>query len=251
MNGLPYYKAYPRDFVEGTIGMPFDLKGAYRLVLDLIYMQGGKLEDDPRYIAGLLGCSVRAWNSYRAKLAEMGKIVIENGIISNFRADKELESLRTFQDKQRENGMKPKKNKALTEATAEPKPNHTEPEPEEKKKTTSSSKSRATRLPSEWVLPKAWGEWAVAEGMTEARVRHEANQFRDYWLGVGGAKARKVDWQATWRKWVRTAMDREASSRKPSRISSTVPQYGEQRTTKDGRTIMWAGAIDQWVEVRQ
>ncbi len=22
MNGLPYYKAYPRDFIEGTVGMP-------------------------------------------------------------------------------------------------------------------------------------------------------------------------------------------------------------------------------------
>lgn len=123
---------------------------------------------------------------------------------------------------------------------------------EEKKKTTSSSKRRrGSRLPAEWVLPKAWGEWAVAEGMAEARVRHEADQFRDYWLGLGGQKACKVDWQATWRKWCRTAMEREAASRRPSRASNAVPQYGEQRTTKDGRTIMWAGAIDQWVEVRQ
>ncbi|MFK5283859.1 DUF1376 domain-containing protein, partial [Lacticaseibacillus paracasei] len=56
MNGLPYYKAYPRDFIEGTIGMPFELKGAYRLLLDLIYMQGGRLPDDAKYISGLLGC---------------------------------------------------------------------------------------------------------------------------------------------------------------------------------------------------
>lgn len=41
MNGLPYYKAYPRDFIEGTVGMSFELKGAYRLVLDLIYLRSG------------------------------------------------------------------------------------------------------------------------------------------------------------------------------------------------------------------
>ncbi|MBC8717497.1 hypothetical protein [Ochrobactrum sp. Marseille-Q0166] len=42
-------KPYPRDFIEGTIGMSFELKAAYRLVLDLIYMQGGNLPDDARY----------------------------------------------------------------------------------------------------------------------------------------------------------------------------------------------------------
>jgi uncharacterized protein YdaU (DUF1376 family) len=134
MNGLPYYKAYPRDFIEGTIGMPFEMKGAYRLLLDLIYMQGGNLQDDPRYISGLLGCSVRAWNGYRKSLIELGKITAENGIISNFRADKELIILRTLQDKQRQNAAGSRKNNNLDEATASPKPSHTEPEPEPYKK---------------------------------------------------------------------------------------------------------------------
>lgn len=74
MNGLPYYKAYPRDFIEGTIGMPFEIKCAYRVVLDLIYMQGGELPDDARYISGLLGCSVRKWKSIRSALIQAGKI---------------------------------------------------------------------------------------------------------------------------------------------------------------------------------
>ncbi len=61
MNGLPYYPRYPRDFFDGTNGMSFELKGAYSLLLDLIYMCGGKLYDEPRFIAGHLNCSVRAW----------------------------------------------------------------------------------------------------------------------------------------------------------------------------------------------
>ena len=126
MNGLPYYKAYPRDFIEGTIGMPFELKATYRLLLDLIYMQGGRLPDDPRYISGLLGCSVRAWNKHRQGLLDMGKIALENGFISNFRADKELESLRTLQEKQAENARGPRKNNNLQK----PRQNHTDPEPD-------------------------------------------------------------------------------------------------------------------------
>ena len=103
MNGLPYYKAYPRDFIEGTIGLDFETKAAYRLVLDLIYMQGGNLPDDARYIAGLLGCSVKKWNALRKTLIEAGKIVVKGEHLGNLRADKELETLGKFQDKQREN----------------------------------------------------------------------------------------------------------------------------------------------------
>ena len=126
MNGLPYYKAYPRDFIEGTIGMPLELKGAYRVLLDLIYMQGGRLKDDPRYISGLLGCSVRAWKKHRSALIDQHKIIVENGIISNFRADKELETLRKYQVQQSENRRAVNKNNRLEKPSSD----HTEPEPE-------------------------------------------------------------------------------------------------------------------------
>lgn len=83
MNGLPYYKAYPRDFIEGTIGMSFELKGAYRLILDLIYMQGGRLPDDAKYVSGVLGCSARKWNALRNELIALGKIVVSAGHINS------------------------------------------------------------------------------------------------------------------------------------------------------------------------
>lgn len=126
MNGLPYYKAYPRDFLEGTVGMSFELKGTYRLILDLIYMQAGRLPDDPRYIAGLLGCSVRTWNKNRTQLLEAGKIYAENGIISNFRADKELIISNSFQSKQRENRARSNKTNALAVTMVEPNADHTD-----------------------------------------------------------------------------------------------------------------------------
>jgi uncharacterized protein YdaU (DUF1376 family) len=126
MNGLPYYKAYPRDFIEGTVGMPFEMKAAYRLVLDLIYMQGGRLPDEPRYIAGLLGCSVKKWNGLRSALIEAGKIFVIDEFLANYRADKELEILGKFQDQQRKNRSKPNKNKDIQT----PRFDHTEPEPD-------------------------------------------------------------------------------------------------------------------------
>ena len=127
-NVLPYYKAYPRDFIEGTIGMSLELKGAYRVLLDLIYMQGGFLRDDSRYISGLLGCSVRKWETIRVQLICAGKIQVEKGAISNSRARLELESTLAQQKLNAENGAKAHKNKRLPERSL----SQPEPEPEKK-----------------------------------------------------------------------------------------------------------------------
>jgi len=106
MKGLPYYKAYPRDFIEGTIGMPFELKSAYRLVLDLIYMQGGRLPDDERYISGMLGCTIKKWRSLRGQLISMGKITVDGDVLTNFRADIELGKSAEVLQKLQRNGSK-------------------------------------------------------------------------------------------------------------------------------------------------
>lgn len=126
MNGLPYYKAYPRDFIEGTIGMSFELKAAYRLVLDLIYMQAGELPDDARYISGLLGCTVRKWNTLRDELISQGKVEVSGKFLTNKRAIIELKTLGKLQDKQRENRSRPNKNKEIDT----PPFDHTEPDTE-------------------------------------------------------------------------------------------------------------------------
>jgi uncharacterized protein YdaU (DUF1376 family) len=202
MNGLPYYKAYPRDFIEGTIGMPFEMKCAYRVILDLIYMQGGNLPDDPRYISGLLGCSIRKWKSVRDFLVAADKIQVSGDFLTNYRAEKELETLAKLQDKQRENRARPNKNKGLEK----PRCDQPEPEPDTlKREANASPKKRASRLSENWVLPADWGKWAVSEGWAESVVRSEAEKFRDYWIGVGGQKGAKLDWQATWRNWMRNS----------------------------------------------
>lgn len=63
--------------------------------------------------------------------------------------------------------------------------------------------TRGSRLKAEWVLPMTWGKWALETfpHWTADVVRLEASKFRDHWLSESGAKARKVDWLATWRKW--------------------------------------------------
>lgn len=67
--------------------------------------------------------------------------------------------------------------------------------------------TRGSRLPVDWVLPKAWGEWALAEfpAWTADKVRTEAAKFADHWHAKAGRDATKADWHAAWRKWTRNA----------------------------------------------
>jgi hypothetical protein len=59
-----------------------------------------------------------------------------------------------------------------------------------------------SRLTQDWVLLKTWGEWAQQE-RPDLDVRKVADQFKDYWIAQPGQKGVKLDWEATWRNWVR------------------------------------------------
>jgi hypothetical protein len=75
------------------------------------------------------------------------------------------------------------------------------------KKTTT---KKGTRLPEEWVLPKSWGEFALSEkpNWTADDVRRVAADFKDHWLSnANQSSAKKADWLATWRKWVRSPLN--------------------------------------------
>jgi len=66
---------------------------------------------------------------------------------------------------------------------------------------------RGSRLPDDWQLPKSWGEWALQKrpDLTVDDVRNQAERFADYWHAKAGVNARKADWEATWRNWIRDA----------------------------------------------
>jgi hypothetical protein len=46
------------------------------------------------------------------------------------------------------------------------------------------------------------GDWATQE-RPDLDVRQVAEQFKDYWVAQAGQKGVKLDWDATWRNWVR------------------------------------------------
>lgn len=99
----------------------------------------------------------------------------------------------------------PKQSQAPADSPAEPPAPPTPPQAPPKP-----AKARnGQRLPEDWALPKAWGEWALTQfpAMTADEVRNQADVFADYWRAKAGQDARKLDWLMTWRNWIRRYME--------------------------------------------
>jgi uncharacterized protein YdaU (DUF1376 family) len=67
---------------------------------------------------------------------------------------------------------------------------------------TKEKSKKGSRLSQDWFLSKAMGDWATQE-RPDLDVRQVAEQFKDYWVAQAGQKGVKLDWDATWRNWVR------------------------------------------------
>lgn len=80
------------------------------------------------------------------------------------------------------------------------------------------SGARGSRIPANWTpTPKDYA-FANGEGLTREEINREADRFRDYWTAASGRNACKLDWEATWRNWLRSDF------RKPSAraVAATV-----------------------------
>ena len=83
---------------------------------------------------------------------------------------------------------------------------------------------RGSRLPQDWFLTKAMGDWATQE-RPDLDVRQVAEQFKDYWVAQAGQKGVKLDWDATWRNWVRNTKSVKPNPYDVGRL--TVPSKNE------------------------
>lgn len=64
--------------------------------------------------------------------------------------------------------------------------------------------AKASRLPLDWAPSESLLAWTQSEHPTVDALAEEA-KFRDYWHARAGPDARKADWDATWRNWIRRA----------------------------------------------
>lgn len=86
---------------------------------------------------------------------------------------------------------------------------------------------RGSRLPPDWELSEENRRYAAEKNLSPAQIEREASQFRDYWLAKPGKDGVKLDWDATWRTWVRNVVKWQEARAGPE--SSRTPNFDRLR----------------------
>ena len=74
----------------------------------------------------------------------------------------------------------------------------------EAEKKVESARKRGARLAEDWTPAQIDLNEAVCK-IGDARVGEELLKFKDYWKAQPGQRGVKLDWDATWRNWIRNA----------------------------------------------
>lgn len=73
-------------------------------------------------------------------------------------------------------------------------------------------RKRGARLSPDWTPNAENRDFAKQLGWSDAQIDSEAANFRDYWIAKPGSGGCKLDWPATWRKWVRSSKVKPAGT---------------------------------------
>ncbi len=193
--------------------------GIYNQLLDWYYLDERPLSKDNRTLFRRLSASSETEQQAVLDVLNEMFILTDDGW-THKRVDREIAQYKAKSQQAREAGKlggRPSKKGAgfennrdgfEKEATAKPTANR-KPLTENQETVIDAAPkgtAKAKRLSPDWQLPKAWGEWTLESmGWGESSVRLEAEKFKDYWIAKGGREACKLDWEATWRNWCRSA----------------------------------------------
>jgi hypothetical protein len=96
----------------------------------------------------------------------------------------------------------------VTERSQEPQPTTLVPQPTTLVPATRrAAAARGRRLPPEWAPGANLVAWAREQNLPDEYCRRQTEKFVDYYTAQTGAKATKADWDATWRNWIRRAVE--------------------------------------------
>ena len=87
---------------------------------------------------------------------------------------------------------------------------------------------RGARLPADWVPSEDLIAFCKTDrpDLNPAAV---ADRFRDFWIAQPGTKGVKLDWDATWRNWVRN--EKAGSGTKAAAKTTAMPDWASKRAT--------------------
>jgi uncharacterized protein YdaU (DUF1376 family) len=253
-SALPYMQFYVADYLADTTHLSTLEHGAYLLLIMNYWQRGAPLPRQDEKLAKIARMSVREWLKIKSVLSEFFAVNDEGW--HHKRVEWELDAARTKAEKASMAGkasarakLQRKANSNSTDVTTDVQlgANHPEQNREEQNREDTSEAiassvvgsaqpeadapetqnghaktTRGTRLPEAWEpleddVPKAKG-W----GLTDDEIRWEHQKFTDYWRSRSGAKGVMLDWDSTWRNWMRKAADDKRNRQQRDRAFSTA-----------------------------
>jgi uncharacterized protein YdaU (DUF1376 family) len=208
---LNYYPHHIGDFNNATRHLTRVERALYRELIELYYDTESPL---PAGDFQALCKKVLAHDTVEreAVSAVLGEFFIKEGdVYRHPRCDAEIALYRAKQEAAIKGGrasaesrlnrkstiVQRRLNGGATNQNQEPRTKNQEPE------SRAPQRSQGSRLPPDWQPDDSLKAWAAGE-RTDLDVPTVVAKFRDYWRGVPGSKGRKLDWDATFRNFIRS-----------------------------------------------
>lgn len=187
--------------------------GAYMSLIIACYQCGNKLPKDDKRLARMARVSTHKWSKIKGTILE--KFEEKNDFYEQIFVKKDLQRMKSLSEKNKANRLnslntaRPVVNQSSDQTATNTNNKDLISNNNIDRGAKTPSRPKGTRINSDWVLPEEWGEWAEDEGHSYLEICKQEELFKDYWLGVAGQKGVKLDWEATWRNWMRRAKEFE------------------------------------------
>ena len=215
---MHYYKRNLGDYAKKAGRLTMLQHGAYTLLIDSCY--------DREQFPTLEQAIEWTWASTEAEIDAV-KFVLSR--FFHLTSDNEYVQDRILEELMEYHSKADKNKQIAIEREAKRKENNTkrtrivnEPSPNQEPITNNHKPLkdiRGLRLTNDWEAPQEYIQFCNTE-RPDLDANMIANIFKDYWIGVAGAKGVKNDWFATWRNWVRRQEQGKSKFKNKSAVMS-------------------------------
>jgi uncharacterized protein YdaU (DUF1376 family) len=235
---MNYFPFHIGDYASATRHLSWEEDGAYRRLLDVYYTTEKALPLDVKAVCRLVLATTETQREAVATILAEFFVQTDGGWI-NTRADSEILAMQIKQQQQRDkankrwdkrraehgNATARETDAAASKHDADAMPPTPTPTPTPTPKI--EREPRATRLATGWELPQGWGDWAL-NARPDLDPLKTAERFADYWHSKPGKDGRKLDWEATWRNWVREERAPRANPAEVARLTTPPRETAEE-----------------------
>jgi uncharacterized protein YdaU (DUF1376 family) len=102
MSKIPMQQWFPDTHIAHTANLTLEEQGAYRLIMDNLWIKGGSMRDNDKEVARMLRISVTRWQKIKVKLGDY--LTIESNVITQKRLQEDYKDACEKSKKNTENG---------------------------------------------------------------------------------------------------------------------------------------------------